>query len=123
MTLVWRGDRLLVGRRAAGSPLAGLAEFPGGKCLPGESPAVAAIRECAEETGLSVTILGERCHVQHHYASGPLEIFFFDAIAAEGEPISPFCWVEREDLPNYRFPEANAKVLDLIREQGCPPSA
>ncbi len=30
--------------------------MPGGKCLPGESPAVACVREVAEETGLDVVV-------------------------------------------------------------------
>jgi ADP-ribose pyrophosphatase YjhB (NUDIX family) len=31
-------------------------EFPGGKLLPGESPEAGAVRECLEETGLTVRI-------------------------------------------------------------------
>lgn len=40
-------------------------QFPAGKIEPGESPEEAAVRETAEETGLSVAaikILGERVH-------------------------------------------------------------
>ena len=57
------GGQFLVGLRPEGSHLAGCAEFPGGKVEPGEKPSAAAVRECAEETGLAVRSersLGER---------------------------------------------------------------
>ena len=43
----------LVGVRPEGKPLAGFAEFPGGKVDHGETPEQAAIRECREESGLA----------------------------------------------------------------------
>ena len=50
--LVRRGDRLLVLRRAPGGYLGDQWDVPGGKSEPGEEPAVAALRELTEETGL-----------------------------------------------------------------------
>ncbi len=48
------GDgRVLVQQRAAGRPMAGLWEFPGGKIEPGESLEDALVRELAEELGIS----------------------------------------------------------------------
>ena len=47
--------RLLVVRRAR-PPGVGLWTIPGGRCLPGEAPADACVRELAEETGLSVRV-------------------------------------------------------------------
>lgn len=48
--------RLLVVRRAR-PPGRGLWTIPGGRCLPGESPADACVRELAEETGLQVRVV------------------------------------------------------------------
>jgi 8-oxo-dGTP diphosphatase len=48
--------RLLVVRRAK-PPAAGSWSVPGGRCLPGESSEDACVREVAEETGLTVTVL------------------------------------------------------------------
>jgi mutator protein MutT len=56
--------KFLVGVRPPGVPLAGLAEFPGGKIDLGETPEAAAIRECREETGLaskSLASISRRC--------------------------------------------------------------
>ena len=80
VALVWRGDRLLVGIRPEGAPLAGYHEFPGGKAAPGESPADAAVRECLEETGVAVRILAERLRRRHDYPHGSLDLHFFDCL-------------------------------------------
>jgi ADP-ribose pyrophosphatase YjhB (NUDIX family) len=48
--------RLLVVLRGR-APGAGLWSIPGGRCLPGESPRQACVREVFEETGLSVRAL------------------------------------------------------------------
>ena len=108
----------LVGRRGPDAPLSGYAEFPGGKCLPGESPPDCAIRECEEETGLRVEIIGLRACFQHVYPHGTLLLHFFDCrLAAESDPCpvrSSFQWVPRDRLADHRFPAANEEILDQI---------
>ena len=51
--IVSRGDRYLLVRRR-NPPAADLYAFPGGRAEPGETPEQAAIRECAEETGILI---------------------------------------------------------------------
>jgi len=46
--------RVLVQRRPAGTPMAGLWEFPGGKVEAGEVPEAALTRELDEELGIAV---------------------------------------------------------------------
>ena len=46
IAVVEHEGRYLVGTRGPDGPLAGYAEFPGGKCLPDELPEMCAIREC-----------------------------------------------------------------------------
>lgn len=48
--------RVLIQRRPAGTALAGLWEFPGGKVEAGESPEQALIRELDEELGIAVAV-------------------------------------------------------------------
>src|SRR5512145_1179713 len=52
--LVDPDGRVLLARRPAGKPLAGLWEFPGGKIEPGETPEAALVRELDEELGIVV---------------------------------------------------------------------
>ncbi len=114
------GDRVLIGQRPPGAPLAGLWEFPGGKVRPDESPAEAAVRECREETGLEVRIQRRLALVEHTYEHGKLELHFFaaalprDAAEAERRPGRPFCWVDVGSLPRYALPEANRTVIRLL---------
>src|SRR5207244_4559525 len=52
--LVDADGRVLLARRPAGKPMAGLWEFPGGKVDAGETPERALIRELAEELAIDV---------------------------------------------------------------------
>jgi mutator protein MutT len=54
--VIEREGKILITRRPAGSHLAGLWEFPGGKSQPGESDREALARELREELGVSATV-------------------------------------------------------------------
>ena len=119
IALVRRGDCWLVGERTANQALAGCAEFPGGKCLPGETPEECAQRECHEETGLEVTVLRRRREVEHEYPHGRLRLVFCDCeLKGEEPPRPPFRWAPRSELATLRFPEANAGVLSELMREG-----
>jgi 8-oxo-dGTP diphosphatase len=112
-------DKFLVGERPEGAPLAGYWEFPGGKVEPGETPHETAIRECREETGIEVVVSGEYPLVVHEYDYGELRLRFFKASPREfALPVSSrFLWVPREQLGEYKFPEANEALLALLLER------
>jgi len=112
--IVRRGDDFLVGVRTH-EPLAGLAEFPGGKCAPGESPERCVLREVREETGLDVVVVGKRGEATHDFPHGRVRLSFFDCEAAESrEPLLPFRWVPRAQLAELRFPGANAEIIAAL---------
>lgn len=86
-----RGDRVLLQRKAAGRWGEGKWNAPGGKCLPGEEPEAAAIREVREETGLAVGDLDHRGIL--HFTFGELErpdwiVHVFSASTFSGVPMA-----------------------------------
>jgi 8-oxo-dGTP diphosphatase len=121
IAVVRHDGRFLVGTRPEGVPLAGMAEFPGGKVHAGETPAEAAARECLEESGLAVEVGEEYFSTVQQYDHGLLEVHFFrcrpmDAAVA---PRSPFRWVDAAELASLEFPAANGRLTEiLLRELG-----
>ena len=117
VAVVLHDGRVLVGRRSAASPEApGLDEFPGGKVEPGETSAAAATRECLEESGVAVRLLGQSCFVSTR-AFG-ITFHWATPVNPALPPRPPFEWVAVRDLPGRRFPECNAPVLALLRAPG-----
>lgn len=108
--------RVLIGLRPAGKPLAGFWEFPGGKVLPGESPAAAAMRECREETGLLVEVIGLLEEFVYAYQHGDLHLHFFRCRLqpTSSLPSPPFEWMPRERLSEFEFPPANRPVVEKL---------
>jgi mutator protein MutT len=120
VAIIEHEDCFVIGPRPAGVPLSGFWEFPGGKIADGESAADAAIRECLEETGLRVEVVGELLTVVHDYAHGRLALQFIRCRPREARhPRPPFRWVRRHALAEYRFPEANRQIIErLVDESG-----
>ena len=85
IAVVQADDLFLVGVRPKGSPLAGYNEFPGGKLHNGEIPEDAAVRECQEETGLTVEVVEKYFSTLHQYDHGLLEIHFFSMPASSNK--------------------------------------
>ena len=113
VAVVERDGQFLVGLRPPGVPLAGYWEFPGGKVHADETPAVAAIRECREETGLSIELRGAYPDVVQQYDHDRLRLYFFAArcVSEHTEPRPPFVWVPRGQLGQLAFPPANAALI------------
>jgi 8-oxo-dGTP diphosphatase len=109
--------KFLVGVRPEGAPLAGFAEFPGGKVDAGETSEAAAVRECLEESGMRVSVERELLVKRHQYDHGLLEIHFFlcrPVGSSETNPRLPFRWVSASELRTLNFPAANAEVTALL---------
>jgi 8-oxo-dGTP diphosphatase len=109
--------RFLIGQRPAEVALGGLWEFPGGKVEPGELPASAAVRECLEEAGVAVDVIGMYPLHEHAYAHDTVRLHFFRCVArGSSEPRFGFRWVERVRLREYEFPRGNDEMLSLLLE-------
>ncbi len=104
----------LIGQRPPGVPLAGLWEFPGGKMEPNETAKEAAVRECREETGLTVEAVGTWLVQEEEYPHGRVRLHFIACRLASKEtglPHEPFLWAARGKLLEYEFPSGNRELL------------
>lgn len=101
-------------------------ELPGGHCEVDEDPADAAIRECEEETGYRIRILG----VVGVYQWGGLrsvgDALFLAEIVGGKSHWNLEAWVTRfvgpDRLPRTLFPWCRQRIFDaLARAEGAPP--
>jgi 8-oxo-dGTP pyrophosphatase MutT (NUDIX family) len=114
--VVESAGRILVGLRPAGVPLAGLSEFPGGKCEADETPRSCAVRECREETGLvdcsARTSGNRRAHLRTRGCGAAfLALRPESRIAGSGPCDVSVSLGYFEELATLEFPEANKTVL------------
>ncbi|GKY87945.1 NUDIX hydrolase [Sinisalibacter aestuarii] len=120
------GEALLVQR--ANPPDRHLWGFPGGKVEPGETVAEAALRELAEETGLTASAgpqLGTK-DIIHRDAAGALEYHFFlvailcedvTGMAEAADDAAALAWVPDDDIHAGRLPlsEGVSRLLKTAR--------
>lgn len=108
----------LVGIRGDNGPLPGYAEFPGGKCRPGETPCECAVRECLEETGLAVTAGKLLLNRTFRYPHGHVDLHFWQCHLQQTEDLgridNGFRWMPAAELASQKFPEANGPLIELL---------
>lgn len=118
IAVVEQGGCYLVGTRGPDSPLAGYAEFPGGKCLPVETAEACAVRECREEAGLDVVVDRLLLRRDFTYPHAKVDLHFFLCHPASGALIRAdhkgFRWIPATELKGLKLPEANGPVVELL---------
>ncbi|QRN03883.1 8-oxo-dGTP diphosphatase MutT [Legionella sp. MW5194] len=118
--IVDKNQRILITRRPAHASHGGMWEFPGGKLEEGEAAEQALCREIDEEVGIQInksTCLGEINH-QYPHRTVTLVVFLVDeftGLATCREKQMGLCWVPFEQLSDYSFPEANYKIVQLLK--------
>lgn len=105
--------RVLLAQRTAGKHLAGLWEFPGGKCELGEAPLAALARELYEELGITVQHAEPLITVPWAYGERELLLDAWRVDAWIGEPQS----LEEQAL-QWLFPEQVDSAL--LTPADCP---
>ena len=118
--LLWRDGRVLITKRPEGKHLAGLWEFPGGKQESGETLEACLEREMKEELGIEVRV-GKHLHTVHHeYEDRRVSLHLFLCTHLEGDlkplDFQEIKWVSHEDLPQYRFPSPDLKIIESLRD-------
>lgn len=107
--LVEREDGRVLLVRRVNEPFKGLWTLPAGFVNAEEDPAVAAVRECREETGLSVEITGILCiRAGREHSRGSDFVIFYRGQAQGGElraddDADDAGWFERGNLPPLAF--------------------
>ena len=116
--LVFRNGKLLITKRPEGSHLAGLWEFPGGKREANETIEQCLHRELREELGIEVSLGQALEFVTHSYPWKTVQITFYSARLAKGEPSAIECagldWVTRENLAKFQFPAADQRLISRL---------
>jgi mutator protein MutT len=117
--IIERDGRILLTRRAAGTHLGGLWEFPGGKCEPGETHDACLRREIDEELGADATIGDEVLVTEHAYPEQTVRLHFRRCTIA-GDPIArlgqEMMWATRADLAALEFPAADRELIQLLTD-------
>ncbi len=115
--VIERDGCFLVTKRQAGVHLAGVWEFPGGKCHPGESLAECMARELQEELGLAALVGREIFTTTHAYPERVVELHFLEC-EIRGEPVpqegQAMRWVPRAELSILEFPPADAELIQKL---------
>jgi mutator protein MutT len=122
--LIFRNGKILITQRHAKSHLGGFWEFPGGKCEPGETFEQCLAREIHEELGVEITA-GELFEdITHAYPEKTIRLKFFVCKLISGEPqpldCAAFKWVEKAELAGFKFPAADARLLEKLTAYNFP---
>jgi len=111
-------QQILISYRHAHLHQGDLWEFPGGKIESNETLCDALSRELKEELGIIVVKQKALFEINHNYPDKKVclkiclvEEFTGKAIGKEKQQIK---WIDKPDLKQHQFPEANQPIIDYI---------
>lgn len=109
-------NQVLLAKRHGHLHQGGKWEFPGGKVENNETTTQALIRELKEEVDLNVTTTTPFMALSYDYPDKHVLLdihlvqdFSGNGYGAEGQEIE---WVDKANLAQYEFPDANQPILD-----------
>ncbi|MDP2562030.1 8-oxo-dGTP diphosphatase MutT [Psychrobium sp. 1_MG-2023] len=93
-------------------------EFPGGKIEQGEQTFDALSRELNEEVNINVEQASPLIKLEYDYGDKLVvldvwQVSEFSGVA-QGMEQQQIKWVDKVDLANYQFPDANQPIVDLL---------
>jgi len=117
------GEKFLICQRPKGKNCELLWEFPGGKIEPGETAEQCIVRECREELGVTVRLLGKFGEAAYDYPDRRVRIAFFDARVFSGVPVNKehndMRWVTYKQVRDFEFCPADEKIVGRIASMGA----
>ena len=119
--LIWEGDRFLACQRPAHKARGLLWDFVGGKVEPGETLAVALIRECRDELDITVAPQEIFMEVIHEYPDLTVRLTLFNATIAQGVPKAlehnDLRWITTAEIDSLEFCPADEEILKKLKER------
>ena len=120
VALIRRGREFLIAQRDPEDTLGSFWEFPGGKQEPNESFEECVAREAMEELGIGVAVHEKFSDIRKKYKRRIIWLNFYLCSHISGEPKPIDCqnvrWVDVTELKNFKFPPANAPIIDKLME-------
>ena len=118
--LIFRKGHLLITQRPTDAHLGGRWEFPGGKRHADETFAECLRRELREELGIEVEVGEVFKTITHDYPEKTVHLKFFRCRWQRHEPEARGCpafkWVQRDQLKDFSFPAADARLLERLQQ-------
>jgi 8-oxo-dGTP diphosphatase len=117
VALVDADGRVLIAKRPADKPMAGLWEFPGGKVEQGERPETALLRELKEELDIDVSeaCLAPLTFASHAYADFHLLMPLYVCRRWQGRVTArerqELAWIKPIKLRDYPMPPADLPLI------------
>lgn len=112
--------KILICQRGGGGSCAFLWEFPGGKQEPGETAADCLVRECMEELGVKIKVLGLLEEGSYQYPGVKIAFSFFEAKILSGMPRKivhqDILWVKPAELLKYPFCPADKEIVARLAQ-------
>lgn len=113
--------KILIDRRREQGEMGGLWEFPGGKIEPGETVAECIKREIKEELDLEISVGDRLTTITHDYKTFKVTLYVHDCEYVSGIPRALECeeilWVEPSQINQYKFPQANLQIINLLQQR------
>ena len=112
---------ILIDRRPDKGLLGGLWEFPGGKIEPGETVEECIKREIKEEIDIEIEVGENLINLDHTYSDFKVTLYVHICSYLRGEAKPIECqeirWVSLEEIEQFTFPEANTKIIEMLKSR------
>lgn len=120
--VIVQDGQILCARRAQGSTLGGMWEFPGGKVEPSESPDEALAREVIEELDCTVNVGAKITTTSHAYDFGTVHLTTYCCSISSGQPQArehaELAWIAPHQLAELEWAPADIPAVQIIQSNG-----